>query len=71
MTMKIGNMRISGFVAGIILIVLGALMLAEGIITMLGNPSFIFIINMNRGFELVIGFATIVLAGTTMDLSRA
>jgi hypothetical protein len=71
MTMKVGNMRISGLVAGIILTVLGALMLAEGVITMLGNPSFLFVENMNRGFEFVVGLVTIVVAGTTMDLSRS
>lgn len=71
MTMKIGKTRIPALVGGIILTVLGALMLAEGIITLLGNPAFIFIENMNRGFELVVGLVTIVLAGTTMDLGRS
>lgn len=55
---------LTGLVAGIILAVLGALMIAEGIITMLGNSPFIFIENMNRGFEIVVGFVTILLAGT-------
>lgn len=71
MTIKIGKTRIPALVGGIILTVLGALMLAEGIITLLGNPAFIFIENMNRGFELVVGLVTIVLAGTTMDLGRS
>ncbi len=71
MTMKNGKMRIGGLVSGIILAVFGALMLAEGIITMLGNPSFIFIENMNRSFEFVVGLVTIVVAGSTMDLSRS
>ena len=71
MTVKKGIMRIGGFVGGIILTVLGALMLAEGIITMMGNPSFIFIDNMNRQFEFVVGLVTIVTAGSTMDLSRS
>ena len=70
MTMRKG-MRIGGMVAGIILIVLGALMLAEGIITLMGTPAFIFIENMNRGFELIVGLVTIVIAGTTMDSSRS
>jgi hypothetical protein len=65
------GMRIGGLVGGVILTVLGALMLAEGIITLLGNPSFIFIESMNRGFELTMGFVTIVVAGTAMNLSRA
>jgi uncharacterized membrane protein YdfJ with MMPL/SSD domain len=58
------------FVAGIILVVLGALTMAEAIITLLGNPAFIFIENMNRGFELVVGIVTIVVAAATMDLSQ-
>ncbi len=70
MVMKKG-MRISGMVAGIILTVLAALMLAEGIITLLGNPAFIFIDNMNRAFELVVGIVSIIVAGSTMDMSRA
>ncbi len=71
MTAKNVGMKISGLVGGIILTVLAALMLAEGIITLLGNPAFIFIDNMNRSFELVMGLVSIVVAATTMDLSRA
>jgi len=71
MGMKVSGMRISGLIAGIILTVLAALMLAEGIITLMGNPAFIFLDNMNRGFELVVGLVSIIVAGTTMDLSRA
>ena len=71
MTMKVSGMRIGGLVAGIILTVFGALMLAEGIITLMGNPPFIFIENMNRSFELIVGLVTIVVAGSTMDLSRS
>ena len=71
MGLKVSGMRISGLIAGIILTVLAALMLAEGIITLMGNPAFIFIDNMNRGFELVVGLVSIIVAGTTMDLSRA
>ncbi len=71
MTAKNVGMKISGLVGGIILTVLAALMLAEGIITLLGNPAFVFIDNMNRSFELVMGLVSIVVAATTMDLSRA
>jgi len=71
MGLKVSGMRISGLIAGIILTVLAALMLAEGIITLMGNPAFIFLDNMNRGFELVVGLVSIIVAGTTMDLSRA
>ncbi len=71
MIMKIGNMKISALVSGIILTVLGALLMAEGVITTLDNPSFIFVENMNRGFELMVGFITVIIAGITMDLSRS
>jgi hypothetical protein len=71
MTMKIGRMRISGLIAGVILTVLGALTMAEGIVVMAGNASFMFAENMNRGFEFVVGFVTIVLAAIIMDLSRS
>ena len=71
MTIRARGMRAGGLVAGIILVVLGALMLAEGIITLMGNPPFIFIENMNRSFELIVGVVTIVVAGSTMDLSRS
>jgi hypothetical protein len=71
MTMKIGGMRMSGLIAGVILTVLGALTMAEGIVVMAGNASFMFAENMNRGFEFVVGFVTIVLAAIIMDLSRS
>ncbi len=63
--------KTGAFVGGIILVVLGALTLAEGIITSMGNPAFIFIDNMNRGFELVVGLVTILVAASVMDTSRA
>ena len=71
MTITNKKMRIPALVGGIILTVLAALMLAEGIITLMGNPAFIFIENMNRGFELVAGLVAIVVAASTMDLGRS
>lgn len=71
LTMKNVGMRISGLIAGIILAVLGALVFAERVITLLGNPAFIFIENMNRGFELLVGLVTIMVAAATMGTSRA
>ena len=62
--------KMGAFIAGIILVVLGALMLAEGIITLMGNTAFLFVDNMNRGFELVVGLVTIIVAAATMDSSR-
>ncbi len=69
-SMRVSGMRIGGLFMGIILTVLGALMLAEGIITSSGNPAFIFIENMNRSFELVMGFVTVIVAGSIMDVNR-
>ncbi len=63
--------KTGAFIAGIILVVIGALTLAEGIITLMGNPAFIFIDNMNRSFELVVGIFAILVAASTMDTSRA
>jgi hypothetical protein len=71
MAMKIGGMKISGLVAGIILTVLGALMMAEGVVTTVGNNSFMFAEDMNRGFEFVVGFISVVLASQVMNLSRS
>jgi len=62
--------KMGAFVAGIILVVLGALMFAESIITLMGNSAFLFVDNMNRGFELVVGLVTIIVAAATMDSSR-
>jgi hypothetical protein len=68
--MKIGGMKISGLVAGIILTILGALMMAEGVSTTVGNTSFMFAENMNRGFEFIVGLIAVVLASQVMNLSR-
>ncbi len=61
--MKASGMRVGGLVAGIILVVL-----AEGIITSMGNPTFLD--NTNRSFELVVGIFVIIVAASTMDRSR-
>jgi predicted metal-binding membrane protein len=62
--------KMGAFVAGIILVVIGALMLAEGVITLMGNSAFLFVDNMNRGFELVVGLVTIIVAAATLDSSK-
>jgi hypothetical protein len=71
MGVKIGEMRASGLIAGLIVIVLGALTMADAVVSMVTNNSFMFAENMNRGFEFVVGFVTIVLGGVVMDLSRS
>jgi hypothetical protein len=62
--------KMGAFVAGIILVVIGALMLAEGVITLMGNSAFLFVDNMNRGFEVVVGLVTIIVAAATLDSSK-
>lgn len=64
-------MRASGLIAGLIVVVLGALMMAEGVVVISGNASFMFAENMNRGFEFVVGLIAIVLGAVVMDLSRS
>lgn len=61
---------VSGFVAGLIVLVLSALTLADAVVSIVtGNP-FMFIENMNRGFEFLVGLIGIILAGVMMDLNR-
>ena len=70
MAITIGNMRASGLIAGIIFVVIGALMLADAVVTMSGNTAFMFVENMNRGFEFVVGFVAVILGAIVMDFSR-
>ncbi len=70
MGVKIGRMRASGLIAGVIVVVLGALMMAEGVVGIVAGTSFMFAENMNRGFEFVVGFVAVVLGAVVMDLSR-
>jgi hypothetical protein len=64
-------MRASGLIAGLIVVVLGALTMADAVVSMVTNNSFMFAENMNRGFEFVVGFVAIVLGAVVMDLSRS
>ncbi len=68
---KVGQMRASGLIAGVIVVVLGALMMAEGVVSTVTDTSFMFAENMNRGFEFVVGLVAIVLGAVVMDLSRS
>lgn len=71
MGIKIGQMRASGLIAGVMVVVLGALMMAEGVVGTVADTSFMFAENMNRGFEFVVGLVAIVLGAVVMDLSRS
>jgi len=68
--MKVREMRIGGLIAGIIVLVLGALMTAEAVASTVADTSFMFTEGVNPGFEFVVGFVAIVLAASTMDESR-
>ena len=70
MSVRIGKMRASGLIAGLIVLVLGALTMADAVVSIVTNNSFMFAENMNRNFEFVVGFVTIVLGAAVMDLSR-
>ena len=69
--MKIGQMRITGLIAGLLVLILGALMMAEAVINIgsIGLFHFMFAENINRQFEFVIGLITVVLAVAVIDLS--
>lgn len=73
MTVKVGQIEIrsGAFIAGLIVVVLGALMVAEGVVDMIADTSFMFARNMNRQFELVVGFVAILLGAAVMGLSRS
>ena len=67
--MKVGGMRISGFVTGIIVLVFGALMIAEAVSSTVAN-TILFFEGVNRGFEFMVVFMAVVLAAYIMDESR-
>jgi hypothetical protein len=62
-------MNIPRFVASLIVIVLGALMIADSALEMAGNSA-IFFEDVNYKFKFVVGFVVIVLAASIMDLSK-
>ncbi len=73
MTVKVGQIEIrsGAFIAGLIVVVLGALIVAEGVVNMVADTSFMFARNMNRQFEVVVGFVAILLGAAVMGLSRS
>ena len=68
--MKANGIRINGLVAGIVVLVLGALMVAESVTSVVAGSPFMFREGVNRGFEFMVGFVAIVLAASTIDQSR-
>ena len=59
-------MNIPQFIIGILLIIPGAFMIADGILVMLGN-NVIFFDGVNYKFEFVVGFAMIILGASNID----
>lgn len=62
--------KIGRFAAGIVVLVLGALMIAEAVTSSVANTPFMFLEGLNRGFEFVVWFVPILLAGSIMDEGR-
>jgi len=62
-------MNIPKFIIGILLIIPGAFMIADGILTRLeGNP--IFFQGVNNNFETIVGFALIILGASSIDSKK-
>ena len=59
-------MNILKFIIGILLIIPGAFMIADAVLSKLG-ASIIFFPNVNTNFEAVVGFALIILGASQTD----
>jgi hypothetical protein len=59
-------MNIPKFIIGILLIIPGALMIADGILVMLGQNA-LFFEGVNSKFETAVGFAIIILGASNID----
>jgi hypothetical protein len=66
MTKKSKNMNIPKFILGILLIIPGAFMIADGIMAAFGNE-IIFFDGINFKFEFIVGYALIVLGASNID----
>ena len=62
-------MKIIDFIAGIIVVVLGALMLVDGVVGYPDGPSFIFR-DVDPLFEIVVGAISLVLAAPLLGKSK-
>jgi hypothetical protein len=62
-------MNIPTFVIGILLIIPGAFMIADGVLMMLGNGQ-IFFEGVNYKFEFVVGYALIILGASNIDSKK-
>jgi hypothetical protein len=59
-------MNIPKFIIGVLLIIPGAFMIADGVLAMLGN-TVIFFPGINYKFEFVVGYALIILGASNID----
>jgi hypothetical protein len=62
-------MNIPMFIIGILLIIPGALMIADGILAIMGN-GVIFFEGVNTAFEMIVGFALIILGVSNIDSKK-
>ncbi len=62
-------MNIPKFIIGILLIIPGAFMIADGVMMMLGNNQ-IFFDGVNYKFEFVVGYALIILGASNIDSKK-
>ncbi|OGM09754.1 hypothetical protein A2W13_01045 [Candidatus Woesebacteria bacterium RBG_16_36_11] len=60
------DMNIPKFIIGILLVIPGAFMIADGVLAMLGD-NVIFFEGVNTKFEFVIGYALIILGASNLD----
>lgn len=64
-----GVRDVFSFGASIVVIVLGALLLAEGVVGSL-NGTMIFFAGVNRGFELIMGLVTVIVGASLMPSTK-
>ena len=62
-------MKIPQFIIGILLIIPGAFMIADGVLAMIGE-SVIFFNGVNTKFEFIVGFALIILGAMNIDAKK-
>ena len=62
-------MNIPRFIIGILLIIPGAFMIADGVLSMI-SENVIFFDDINNKFEFIVGFALIILCSSNIDSKK-
>lgn len=62
-------MNVPKFIIGILLIIPGAFMIADGVLTTLGESA-VFFQGVNYKFEFVVGYALIILGASSIDSKK-